>query len=123
MFDRFKSLGHYTVVGGYDQHCNVGNLRTACTHLGKSCMTGSVDKCEQMTVFFDLIRTDALCNTTGFGVNHAGAAYSVEQRSFSVVYMTENCNYRGTKHRVFLGHIFVDADLDSRSAFFTIFWL
>ena len=59
-------------------------------------MTWRVDESNFLAVFFYLIRTNVLRNSTSFASNYICRANTVEQRGFTVVNVTHNCDDRWT---------------------------
>ena len=41
--DSLNCLRHDTVIGGYNEDCNIGNLSTSCTHCCECLMSGCVE--------------------------------------------------------------------------------
>ena len=89
MVDGFFGLRHHVVIGSYDDNGNIRRFGTAGTHGGKRLMTRSIEERYLTSVFQrHVISTDVLCNTTGFTGNNIRLTDIVEQRSFTVVYVT-----------------------------------
>ena len=103
MVDGLLGLGHDAVVGSNDNDGNVRYLCTTGTHGGKRFVTGSVEECNVASILqFHVVRTDVLCNTSGFTGNHVGLADVVQQRGLTVVYVTHNRYNRSAGQQVFL---------------------
>src|SRR5699024_2460027 len=70
MVDRFNCLRHDTVVGSYNQYGNIRDLCSARAHACKRSVTWCIKKCDFLSLQFDLIGTNMLCNTTCFSIGH-----------------------------------------------------
>ena len=90
MADSLFGLGHDAVIGGYDQHGDVGNLSAARSHGGERFVPGGVEEGDKAVVVVDLIRADVLRDAAGFAVHDVGLAYGVEQGCLAVVDVSED---------------------------------
>ena len=91
---RFDRLRHHAVVGGDNQHDNVGNLRSARPHHRKGFVTGRIQKGNTSLRRFDHICADVLGNAAEFGRNNVRTADCVEGFCLSVVDVSHNRNNR-----------------------------
>ena len=85
MGDRFLRLRHHAVVGGDDEHGDVGHLRASCAHGGERLVARSVEKGDLPPVVLHLIRADVLRDPARLRLDHRGLADRVEQRGLPVV--------------------------------------
>ena len=85
MVDGLDRLGHHTVVGGHDQHHDVGGTRAPGPHGRERLVTGSVDEGERPVIALDLIGTDVLGDPARLAVDHVRVADPVEQQRLAVV--------------------------------------
>ena len=108
--DGFQRLGHHAVVGGYDQHDNIRDLRSAGAHAGERFVTGGVEEHDMAAERrrsrignLDLIGADVLRNAAGFAARHIRVANGVQQRGFAVVHVAHDGDYRRTNLAAFFG--------------------
>ena len=106
--DGFLGLRHHAIVGGDDQHDDVGNFRSARTHASESFVTGRVDENDAAVIDDDFIRADVLGDSAGFATCHVGLANGVEQTGFAVVDVAHDGNDRRTRLETFLGFFLGD---------------
>ena len=85
MTDGFFGLGHDAVVGGHDQHGDVGDVGTAGPHFGKRFMPRRVDEGDLAPVFFDLVGPNVLGDSAALAAGDVDADDFVEQRGLAVV--------------------------------------
>ena len=90
MIDGLDRLRHDTVVGGDDQHDDVGDLGAALTHLGERCVARGVDEGDLAAVALDHVGTDVLGDAAGLAGHDVGVADAVEQRGLAVVDVTHD---------------------------------
>src|SRR5271168_4530978 len=116
--DGFFRLGHDAVVGGDDEHDDVGDFSAAGAHTGKSFVTGSVDEDDAAIVDEDFVGADVLGNAAGFAAGNIGLANGVEQAGFAVVDVAHHGDDGRTRLQTFLGfflgnlehHLFFERD-------------
>src|SRR5262249_8261993 len=58
--DGLLGLRHHAVVGGDDQHDDVGDVGTSGPHGGKRLVAGGVNEGDQLALVLDLVGTDVL---------------------------------------------------------------
>ena len=78
MVDSLNCLRHDTVIGGYNEDCNIGNLSTSCTHCCECLMSGCVEECNRLAVYHNSVSTDMLCDTAGLACCYICVTDSVE---------------------------------------------
>ena len=83
-------LRHDAVIGGDDEHDDVGDVRAAGPHVGENRVAGSVEEGDFLVVVDDLIGTDVLGDATGFAGGDLGLAEEVEDRGFAVVHVAHD---------------------------------
>ncbi len=98
--DRLHGLGHDAVVGGNDQHDDVGDIGTAGAHRGECLVAGRIDECDGPVVGLDLVSADVLRDAATLGVDHVRLADPVQQRGLAVVDMPKNRDNRGPGHEI-----------------------
>ena len=101
--DCLDGLRHDAVVGGDDEHDDVGHLGAAGTHGGKRLVAGRVDEGDLATVDVHDRCTDVLGDAARFTCGNASMANRVEQRGLAVVDVTHDGNDRRTRLQVLLG--------------------
>ena len=69
MVNSFQCLRHHAVIGGYNEHCDIGNLRTTSAHGGKGFVSRCIQECNFLSVEVHLISPDVLGNTAGFTIH------------------------------------------------------
>ena len=83
--DRLLRLRHHAVVGGDDEHGDVGHLRAAGAHRRERLVARRVEERELPAVDLGLVRADVLRDPAGLGLDDRGRADRVEQRRLAVV--------------------------------------
>ena len=105
--ERLDRLRHHTVIGGHDEHRDVGRLRTTSTHGGERLVTRGVDQGDAtfgaVDLGVDLVGTDVLGDATGLLVDDVGRTQRVEELGLSVVDVTHD----GHDRRTGLEHVLV----------------
>ena len=99
----FERLRHHTIIGGHNQHNDVGGLGSARPHAGKRLMARCVEKydlaaeCRRLLVQDGyLVSANVLGDATGFASGHVGQSDGVEQRGLAVIYVAHDGNHRRT---------------------------
>ena len=85
MRDRLARLRHDAVVGGDDEHRDVGDLRAAGAHGGERLVARRVEEGDPPAVDLGLVGADVLRDPAGLGLDDGGLADRVEQRRLAVV--------------------------------------
>ena len=83
--DRLERLRHHAVVGGDDEHGDVGDLRAAGAHGGERLVARRVEEGDLPAVDLGLVGADVLGDPAGLGLDDGGLADRVEQRRLAVV--------------------------------------
>src|SRR5690606_37653099 len=78
----------------HDEDCDIGGLRSTSTHGREGGVARSIDEGDLLSVLFDLIGSDVLCDTTGFTSNDIGVAECVKKRRLAVVDVTHDRHNR-----------------------------
>jgi hypothetical protein len=90
MGDTFLRLRHYAVVCGNDQHNDVGNASTTCSHFTKRRMPWSVNKGNCLAFVINLIGSNMLSNPACFASSYIRLTQPVDERRLTMVHMTKN---------------------------------
>ena len=88
--DGFLGLRHHAVVGGDDEHGDVGDIGAASPHLGEGFVARRIDERDLPARFFDLVGADVLRDAAAFAAGYVDADDFVQQRRLAVVDVTEN---------------------------------
>ncbi len=83
--DRLDRLGHDAVVGGDDEHDDVGHLGAAGPHRGECFVAGRVDEGDPLAVPLDLVGADVLGDAARLGLDDIRLADPVEKQRLAVV--------------------------------------
>ena len=95
MADRLDGLLHDAVIGGDDQHDDIGDIGAARAHRGKGLMAGRIDKGDLLAApQADAVGADMLRDAAGFAAGDIGLAQRVEQRGLAVVDMAHDGDHR-----------------------------
>ena len=78
MVDSLNCLRHNTVIGGYNEDCNISNLSTSCTHCCECLMSRCVEECNRLAVYHNSVSTDMLCDTACLACCYICVTDSVE---------------------------------------------
>ncbi len=97
VIDRLDGLRHDAVIGGHDQHDDIGDPRAARSHGGEGGVAGGVDEGDLLAVLLDLVGADMLGDAAGLAGDHIGLADGVEQRRLAVVDMAHDGDDRRTR--------------------------
>ena len=106
--DRLDRLRHHAVVGGDDEHDDVGDLGAARAHRREGRVAGRVDEGDLLAAWRrHLIGADVLGDAAGFAGDDIGLADGVEQRRLAVVDVAHDRDDRRPRHRraVFVGPV------------------
>ena len=96
MINCLNRLGHYSIVGSYDDHCDVRELSASCSHGGEGGVARGVNEGDELVTGFDLVCTNMLCDAASLSSGHIRLADGVEQGRLSVVYVAKNRHDWGT---------------------------
>jgi len=96
--NRFLGLRHDAVIGRDDENHHIGDVCTACPHLGKGRVTRRIEEGDDLAAGRgNLVRADVLGDATRFTGNHVGFAVVVEDRCLTVVNVTHDRHNRWTR--------------------------
>ena len=79
VLDCFDSLRHDAIIGGHDQHDDVGHLGASCTHCGERGMTRCIEKSDHALVRLHMVGADVLRDAACFSLSHSCTANMIEQ--------------------------------------------
>ena len=100
MRDRLLRLRHDAVVGGDDQHRDVGDLRTAGAHGRERLVAGGVEEGDASAAHRRLIGPDVLRDAARLGLHDGGLADRIEERRLTVVDVTHDRHDRWSRDEV-----------------------
>ena len=107
VIDGFNRLRHDAVIGGDDQHDNVGRLGSARTHAGKRFVTRRIEEhnlAPERRRFLvgnaNFVGADVLRDAARFASGNVGGADRVEQRGLAVVDVAHDRDHRRTRRRL-----------------------
>ena len=101
--DRLLRLRHHAVVGGDDEHGDVGHLRAAGAHGGERLVARRVEERDAATVVVGLVGADVLGDAACLGRDDGGLADRVEQRRLAVVDVAHDRDDRRARLERLLG--------------------
>ncbi len=101
--DRFFRLGHDAVIGGHDQHHDIGNLRAPCAHARKRFVTRRIDEHHGTIIDDHLVSADVLRDAARFSRGNFRFANGVEQTRFAVIDVAHYRHDRRPRFQTFLG--------------------
>ena len=90
MVDRLVGLRLGAVVGGDDDHRDVGDLGAAGAHRRERLVAGRVEEGDRLAAVADLVGADVLGDPAGLAGGDLGRADRVEQRRLAVVDVTHD---------------------------------
>ncbi len=96
----FNRLRHDTVVCGNYQNGYVCDRSATRTHRSKCFVSRSIKESDFFVLYVYRICTDMLCYAACFSACYRCLSDSVEERSFAVVNVTHNGNYRRTLYEI-----------------------
>ena len=92
--DRLARRRHHAVVGGHDQHRDVGRLGAAGAHGGERLVARGIEEGDLASLGLDLVGADVLGDAAGFAFGHIGRANRVEQLRLAVVDVAHDRDHR-----------------------------
>src|SRR5579862_241215 len=101
--DRLARLRHDTVVGGDDEHRDVGHLGAASEHGGERLVARRVEEGDLASVDLGLVGADVLGDAAGLGLDDRGLADRVEERGLAVVDVAHDRDDRWARLERLLG--------------------
>jgi len=90
MINSFFSLRFHPFISGNYNDRYIGNIGTPSSHCRKSFMSRSIKESNFIFINLNLISSNMLSDTTCFTCHYIGIAYIIQNRSFTMVYMTHN---------------------------------
>ena len=101
VIDRFPGLRHHAVVGGDDEHDDVGDLGAAGAHHRERFVAGRVEEDDAAAAGRrHEIRADVLRDAAGFALGDARLANRVEQRGLAVIDVAHDRDDRRARDHV-----------------------
>ena len=100
MIDGFDRLGHDPVVGGDDEHHDVGDLGAAGAHGREGLVARGVDEGDQLAVALDLVGADVLGDAAGLTGHDVSGADAVEEERLAVVHVAHDRDDRRARPQV-----------------------
>ena len=95
MIDGLHGLRHHAIVGGDDQHDDIGRLGAASAHLRESFVARRVNEGDPVAARqLHLIGADVLGDAAGFVPGDVGLAQRIEQRCLAVVDVSHHRYHR-----------------------------
>ena len=101
--DRLFGLRHDAVVGGDDDHGDVGDLGAAGAHRREGGVAGGVEEGDRLLVVVHLVGADVLGDATGLAGGDLGLADRVQQRGLAVVDVAHDRHHRRAVGEVLVG--------------------
>ncbi len=99
--DRFDCLRHHAIVGGDNQHDDIGDFGAARTHGGEGGVARCIDECDLGARWRGhLIGADMLGDAAGFARRHVGRPNGIEQRRLAVVDVTHHGDDRRARRKL-----------------------
>ena len=99
--DGLDRLRHHAVIGGDDEHDDIGDLGATRAHGSEGGVAGRVDEGNLGARWRGyLIGADMLGDAAGFARRHIGRADGVEQRSLAVVDMAHDGDDWRARHKL-----------------------
>ena len=106
--DRLNGLRHDAVIGGDDEHDDIGDFGAAGAHGGKRGVAGRIDESDPAAGRRShLVGADMLRDAAGFAGRYVGQADGVEQRRLAVIDVAHDGDDRGARLQVcrIVGHV------------------
>ena len=100
--DGFERLRHQAVIGGNDQHDNIGDLGATSTHAREGFVAGRIDEDDAAAVNGNDGCADVLGDASGFAGGDFGLANGIEQAGLAVVDVTHDGDDRRPRQEIFL---------------------
>ena len=103
--DGFDGLRHDAVIGGGDEHDDVGGFGAAGTHAGEGFVTGRIEEHDlaseggrRLVGDGNLVCADVLGDAARFASGYVGGADGIEQRGFAVIDVAHDGDDGRTRH-------------------------
>src|SRR3954471_15978448 len=101
--DRLVGLRLHAVVGGDDDHRDVGDLRAAGAHGGERLVARRVEEGDGAAVVLDLVGADVLRDAAGLALDDVRLADRVEQRRLAVLDVAHDRDDRRALAEILVG--------------------
>ena len=85
MVNRFNCLRHDSIICCYDKNRNICDRSTARPHRGESGMPWCIKEGNFLTIFFNLVSTNMLCNPTCFTCSNTRITQGIQKCCFPMV--------------------------------------
>ena len=95
---------------------NVGDLRAPGPHSGESLVAGRVEECDAGAFVFDLVGAHVLGNPARLAFDDVGVSDGVEERSLSVVHVSQDRYDRGARFQRILVFLFIGREYQGSGA-------
>ena len=100
MADGLYCLRHYTVVCRYNKNCDICCIGATHTHCCKCLMSRCIQESDLLTAVFYHVSTNVLCDSAGLSSCYICVTDSVKKRSFTMVNVTHNADYRRSGNHI-----------------------
>ena len=110
--DRLFGLRLDAVVGGHDDHGEVGDFRSAGTHGGERLVARGVEEGDLLAAVADLVGADVLGDAAGLAGDDLGFANRVQERGLAVVDVAHDRHHGRALDQVLLGVLELGLDVD-----------
>ena len=101
-------MRHHTVIGGHDQHHDVGHIGAAGAHGAEGRVARRIQKGDLLNLFRALgvgkgdgVSADMLGDAAGFARSHVGLTNGVQQRRLAMVHVTHDGDNRRAGFEIF----------------------
>ncbi len=98
--DGFFGLRHHAVIGGHDEHDDVGDLRAARAHARERFVARRVDEDDAPLAHMRFICANVLRDSAGFARGDFGFANGVEQAGLAVVDVAHHGDHRRARLQI-----------------------
>ena len=102
--DGLDGLRHNAVIRSHNQDGQVRYRGTAGPHRSKGRVSWCIQEGDFLAIFFDLVGTDMLGDTTSFPCCHTGVTQGIQEGGFTMV----NVSHDGDNWRTFDQFLFIE---------------
>src|SRR5437879_13509316 len=92
MINSFNFVRSSDLIGGDDEHDDIGYVSAARAHGGEGCVTRRVDEGECRAVVIYGVGADVLGDATGFTSCNTRLANRIQERRFAMINMSHECD-------------------------------